>query len=519
VVILPGSIVLGGRESVPNEEFLLQAEGVDKRFPGVHALVNVDFDLRPGEVHVLLGENGAGKSTLMKVFSGTILKDSGRILIGGEEVEIENPHHARSLGIGMVYQELSLIPSLSIAENVFLGRFPKRDTGTINWKKLYGDTRLLFEDFDVSLRPRKRVSTLGMAERQLVEIAKALSMNVQILLLDEPTSALSDEERERLFDIIRRLQKRKVGIVYVSHRLDEVPQVGHRVTVLRDGKRQGTLQVEEADQKSLIQMMVGRTLKDQFPKTMAKPGKELLRVENLSVEGKLKGISFALHEAEIVCLSGLMGAGRTEFARALFGIEKIDSGRVYIEGREVTVSSPWEAIELGIGYLTENRRDGLVPRLPVSANITLASLAQIRKAGFLQQRAERRLAKEYIEHLSIHTAGLGQKVEYLSGGNQQKVALAKWMCSRSKIMIFDEPTRGIDVGAKTEVFKLMGELISRRVGIIMISSELLEVLAIADRILVMCRGAITAEFDRGAATQEDILRYAVIGGHDNGSKE
>jgi len=469
---------------VPNEEFLLQAEGVDKRFPGVHALVNVDFDLRPGEVHVLLGENGAGKSTLMKVFSGTILKDSGRILIGGEEVEIENPHHARSLGIGMVYQELSLIPSLSIAENVFLGRFPKRGAGTINWKKLYGDTRLLFEDFDVSLRPRKRVSTLGMAERQLVEIAKALSMNVQILLLDEPTSALSDEERERLFDIIRRLQKRKVGIVYVSHRLDEVPQVGHRVTVLRDGKRQGTLQVEEADQKSLIQMMVGRTLKDQFPKTMAKPGKELLRVENLSVEGKLKGISFALHEAEIVCLSGLMGAGRTEVARALFGIEKIDSGRVYIEGREVTVSSPWEAIELGIGYLTENRRDGLVPRLPVSANITLASL-----------------------------------VEYLSGGNQQKVALAKWMCSRSKIMIFDEPTRGIDVGAKTEVFKLMGELISRRVGIIMISSELLEVLAIADRILVMCRGAITAEFDRGAATQEDILRYAVIGGHDNGSKE
>lgn len=502
-----------------NKEFLLQAEGIDKSFPGVHALANVDFDLKPGEVHALLGENGAGKSTLMKIFSGTILKDSGRILIGGKEVEIENPHHARRLGIGMVYQELSLIPSLSIAENVFLGRFPRRGAGTINWKKLYGDTRLLFEDFDVSLRPRKKVSTLGMAERQLVEIAKALSMKVQILLLDEPTSALSDEERDRLFDIIRRLQNRGVGIVYVSHRLDEVPQVGHRVTVLRDGKRQGTLQVKEADQESLIQMMVGRTLKDQFPKTTVKFGKELLRVENLTVEGKLKNISFALHEAEIVCLSGLMGAGRTEVARTLFGIDKIDSGRVYIEGREVAISSPWEAIELGIGYLTENRWDGLVPRLAVSANITLASLAQIRKAGFLQQRSERRLAREYIEQLGIHTAGLGQKVEYLSGGNQQKVALAKWICSRSKIMIFDEPTRGIDVGAKTDVFKLMGKLIGRGVGIIMISSELPEVLAIADRILVMCRGAITAEFDRGAATQEDILRYAVIGGHDNGPKE
>ena len=303
-----------------------------------------------------------------------------------------------------------------------------------------------------------------------------------------------------------------VGIVYVSHRLDEVPQIGQKVTVLRDGKNVGTLSVEEVDENTLIKMMVGRELKEQFPKEEVKIGQELLRVKNISIEGKLNDISLTLHEGEVLGISGLMGAGRTEFARALFGIDKIDSGRIFIEGNEVTISSPWDAIELGLGFLTENRRDGLVPRLPVSANITLASLGQVRRAGFLHHRTERNLAQKYINQLTIHTSGLSQKVEFLSGGNQQKVALAKWLCSRSKIMIFDEPTRGIDVGSKTEVFKLMSELVKRGVGIIMISSELQEALAIADRIIVMCRGAITAEFKRGTATQEDILKSAVIGG-------
>ena len=463
-------------------------------------------------MHVLLGENGAGKSTLMKIFSGTLIKDSGKIFIQDREVNIENPHHARDLGIGMVYQELSLVPSLSVAENIFLGRLPKRNTGTVHWSRLFEETRRLFDGFGVDVGPQQRVRALGMAERQLVEIAKALSLNIQILLLDEPTSALSEEERERLFDIIRQLQRRGVGTVYVSHRLDEVPQIGQRVTVLRDGKNVGTIPVKQADENTLIRMMVGRELKEHFPKEKAKIGKEILRIEDLSVKGKLENINLSLHEGEIIGISGLMGAGRTEFARALFGIDRIDGGQIFIDGKKVTISSPWDAIELGLGFLTENRRDGLVPRLSVAANITLASLGQLHRVGFLRRRNEKTLAERYIKELSIHTSGLHQKVEFLSGGNQQKVALAKWICSRSRIMIFDEPTRGIDVGSKTEVFKLMSELVRRGVAIIMITSELPEVMAIADRIIVMCRGTITAVLDRGMTSQEDILRHAVIGG-------
>ena len=496
-----------------NSSILLRLESIDKNFPGVHALDNVDFNLKEGEVHVLLGENGAGKSTLMKIISGTLPKDGGMIYINGKEVELISPHHARDLGIGMVYQELSLIPALSVAENIFLGRLAKRAIGTVHWPRLFTEAHKLLDDFGVQyIDPHQRVGTLGMVERQLVEIAKVLSMNVQILLLDEPTSALSDEERERLFDIIRRLQKRGVGIVYVSHRLDEVPQIGQRVTILRDGKKTGTLPIEQGDENTLIRMMVGRQLKELYPKEEANIGKEILRVQNLTVKDKLKNLNLTLHEGEILGIAGLMGAGRTEFARVLFGIDKIDSGSVFINSREVHISSPWHAIKLGLGYLTENRRDGLVPRLSVTANITLASLWRLRRMGFLYKRREKGLSEKYIKELGIHTPSISQLVELLSGGNQQKVALARWLCSLSKIIIFDEPTRGIDVGSKTEVFRLMNQLVKEGVGIIMISSELPEILAITDRILVMCRGSITAEFKRDEATQEDILRYAVIGG-------
>jgi len=491
--------------------FLLRAVEIYKRFPGVVALDRVDFDLKRGEVHVLLGENGAGKSTLMKIFSGTLLKDGGRLYIQDQEVEIESPYHARDLGIGMVYQELSLISSLSVAENMYLGRLPKRVTGTVNWPKLYNEARNLFKDFNVDINPRQKVGTLGMAERQLVEIAKTLSMNIQILLLDEPTSALSEDERERLFDIIRQLQQKGVGIVYVSHRLDEVPKIGDRITVLRDGKKIGTLPVIDTDENTLITMMVGRKLKEKFPKEKVEIGREILGIHNLTVKGKIKNITLNLNEGEILGISGLMGAGRTEFARALFGIDRIDSGQIFIDGKPVNISSPWDAIALGLGYLTEDRKDGLVLRLPVSANITLASLKHVRNFAFLRHRTERSLADKYINELSIHTSDLNQQVEFLSGGNQQKVAFAKWMCSHSRIMIFDEPTRGIDVGSKTEVFKLMNNLVKRKVGIIMISSELPEIMAIADRIIVMCRGSISAEFENGQASQEDILRYAVMG--------
>jgi len=489
---------------------LLQAEGIDKIFPGVHALDHVDFDLHEGEVHVVLGENGAGKSTLMKIFSGSLPKDSGRILLGGEEVEIRNPQHARDLGIGMVYQELSLIPTLSAAENILLGRLPKRrPVNIVDWPQVFSRAANLLGDLGADIDPKKPVRGLGMAQRQLTEIAKVLSMNVRILLLDEPTSALSDQEREHLFETIRRLQEKGVAIIYVSHRLAEVPKIAQRVTVLRDGKGIGTLGVGEADEATLIRMMVGRELVEQFPKEEIKRGKEILRIDGLTVEGKLQDLSLSLHEGEILGIFGVMGAGRTDFARTLFGLERPNSGDIFLNGNKVRISSPSEAIELGLGYMTEDRRDGLVPRLPIPPNITLASLERMTRLGFLKLDEERKAAERYVEELDIATPSLNQKVELLSGGNQQKVALAKWLCSESKILILDEPTRGIDVGAKVEVFRLMNNLASEGVGIIMISSELPEVLAMADRILVMSRGKIVADYAKGECTPEDVLRCAV----------
>jgi ribose transport system ATP-binding protein len=493
-----------------SSSLILRAEAIDKSYPGVHALDHVDFDLYEGEVHVLLGENGAGKSTLMKIFSGSLPKDSGRILIRGQELEITSPYHARELGIGMVYQELSVIPSLSVAENIFLGRLPKRKPlGFVDWPEAFSQAKRFLSDLGVDIDPEKRIRDLGMAERQLTEIAKALSMKVRILLLDEPTSALSDEERERLFEIIRRLQERGVAAVYVSHRLVEILQIGQRVTVLRDGKKISTLPVSETDEPTLIRMMVGRELGEHYPKEEVERGEELLRVEGLTVKDSgLKNLSMSLHEGEILGIFGLLGAGRTEFAHALFGIDQVDSGEVFLSRKRVNISSPSEAIELGLGYLTEDRAGRLVLRLPIPTNITLASLKRICRFGFLNHSKERQSAERYVKDLRIHTPKLYQRVEFLSGGNQQKVALAKWLCSRSKILIFDEPTRGIDVGAKVEVFRLMNDLAKQGVGIIMMSSEIPEVLAMADRILVMAGGSFVAEYARGQATQEDLLRTA-----------
>lgn len=489
---------------------ILRVEAMDKSYPGVHALDHVDFDLYEGEVHALLGENGAGKSTFMKILSGSLPKDSGRIFLRGREVEIVSPYHARELGIGMVYQELSVISGLSVAENIFLGRLPKRKPfGTVDWSRAMSQAKGILDDLGVDIDPRERVGNLSMGEQQLTEIAKTLSMKAQILLLDEPSSALSDEERERLFNIMRGLQEKGVAIIYVSHRLVEVPQIGQRVTVLRDGKKIGTLPVDEADEATLIRMMVGRELGEKFPKDKIERGKELLRIEGLTVKGALKNLSLNLHEGEILGIFGVLGAGRTDFARALFGVNPIDSGEIFLDGRKVEISSPAEAIDRGLGYLTEDRKDGLVPRLAIPANITLASLKKMTRLGFLKHDEERASAEKYVEELNIHTPRMSQRVEFLSGGNQQKVALAKWLCSQAKILIFDEPTRGIDVGAKVEVFRLMNDLAKQGVGVIMISSELPEVLAMADHILVMAGGSFVAEYEGGQASQEDLMRDAV----------
>jgi len=480
-------------------------EQIDKQFPGVHALDQVDFDLYAGEVHVLLGENGAGKSTLMKILSGSIPKDEGRIFIRGQEIYHLTPERAQALGIGMVYQELSLVPHLTVAENIFLGQLPKTKLGIVNWPEIMRQAEKSLADLGVSIDPRLEVRQLEVAEQQLTEIARVLTRRPQILLLDEPTSALSDTERERLFEIIDLLRGRGVGIVYISHRLAEVPLVGQRVTVLRDGRLIGTLAVEEAQEDKLVHMMVGRELAEQFPKESVQIGEPALRVEDFSVDGIIHNLSFELQQGEILGIFGLMGAGQIELARGLFGLMPHSSGHVYVNGQEVNIRQPQDAIKHGLGLLTRDRREGLVPMLSIPPNITLANVSQFPSLRLLNLRSETETAAQYRRDLRIQTPSLDRAVLYLSGGNQQKVVVARWLCSESKILIFDEPTRGIDVGAKAEVFALMNRLTERGVGIIMISSEMPEILAMADRILVMRGGQFTAEYQVGEATQEKLL--------------
>lgn len=495
-------------EEMQPGEPILRMEAIDKRYPGVHALDRVDFDLYAGEVHVLLGENGAGKSTLMKILSGSVRRDAGRIVIDRTEVEQPDPERAQELGVGMVYQELSLVPSLSVAENIFLGHLPRTRWGTVDWRAAHELARESLHQLGVAIDTRTKVRELDVAEQQLTEIARVLAYEPRILLLDEPTSALSDEERERLFTVVRSLRQRGVGVVYISHRLVEVPMVGDRVTVLRDGRKIDTVPVEQADEDTLVRMLVGRELEEQFPKGDAHIGELLLQVEQLTLDERLHDLSFRLRAGEILGIFGLMGAGQTDLARSLFGLEPDASSEVFIEGERCSINHPRDAIRHGLGYLTRDRRQGLVPMLSVTPNISLADLSQAPLLGRLQLRRERETAARYVRDLRIQTPSLDRKVLYLSGGNQQKVVLARWLASQSKILIFDEPTRGIDVGAKAEVFTLMEELTEQGVGIVMISSEMPEIIAMADRILVMRDGAFSAELEPQDASQDLLLRAA-----------
>uniref|UniRef100_A0A7C1FEF7 Sugar ABC transporter ATP-binding protein n=1 Tax=Caldilinea aerophila TaxID=133453 RepID=A0A7C1FEF7_9CHLR len=491
---------------------LLRMEQIDKRFPGVHALDQVDFDLYEGEVHVLLGENGAGKSTLVKILSGAIQRDSGRIWIADHEglVEISEltPERTKALGIGMVYQELSVVPALSVAENIFLGRLPRTRWGTVDWAQTYNRARQRLQDLGVFLDPQAQMQELSVAEQQLTEIARVLESRPRILVLDEPTSALSDTERTRLFELIQRLKERRVGIIYISHRLAEIPLIGDRVTVLRDGKRIATLSVAEVDKDRLIQMMVGRKLTEQYPQRSSTHGQVLLKVENLSVPKSLRQISFELRQGEILGLFGLMGAGQNELARTLCGLEPQYTGHIFFSGQPIALRHPWQAIRQGIGLLPRDRRDGLVPLLPIPPNVTLGQLCLSNPFHILNLRQEIQVASKYVERLRIHPPILNRPVLYLSGGNQQKVILARWLCSNVRLLVLDDPTRGIDVGAKAEVFALIEELSQQGVGILFVSSEMEELLAMADRILVLRQGQISAEYRRGEATEEDLLRSA-----------
>lgn len=491
-------------------EKILRLENITKEYPGVLALDDVFFDLMKGEVHVLLGENGAGKSTLVKILSGAIKKTNGIIDLFGIRVEIRNPKHARILGIGIIYQELNLISHLSVAENVFLGREFTTSTGIINNQKAIRESQKILDELKVNINSQSLIKELGIAQQQMVEIAKALSLNSRILIMDEPTSALTENETEELFRTIRTLKKQDVAIIYISHRLEELFEIGDRVTILRDGKSVATKLIPETTSEELIKMMVNRELKDHFPRRKSNVGDELLNTANINKSNILKGISFKLYSGEIVGLYGLLGSGRTQLARVIFGADKMDSGQIRVNGMDKKINTPMQAIQNGIGLLTEDRKSqGLVLQLPLMDNINLASLDHLSNFGIVNRKREEELSSKYMSELNIKATDIRQTTKNLSGGNQQKVVLAKWLCSKTNIFLFDEPTRGIDVGAKVEIYELMNKLTEEGCGIIMISSDLPEILGMSDRILVMYQGRITAEFSREEANQEKIVHSAL----------
>jgi ribose transport system ATP-binding protein len=483
---------------------------IRKVFPGVLALDDVDFDVRKSEVHVLLGENGAGKSTLVKILSGAYQKGEGEITLFGDPVDIESPKHAQKLGIGIIYQELNLIPSLTAAENIFLGRERTNALGLINKHSLLSSARNILGTIGLRIDCDQPVKNFGIAQRQMIEVAKALSLNARILIMDEPTSALSETEIKQLFDVISRLREHDVSIIYISHRLQEIFEIGDRVTVLRDGKLVGTRIVGETSRSELVRMMVDRELNEQYPRHRTAAGEEILRVEKFSRKGVLQDVSFSLHRGEILGISGLLGSGRTELARAIFGADPIDSGELMIKGERRKIRSPRNAVKLGFGFLTEDRKSqGLALALSVKENITLSSLDLFSRLGVISRKREDLEADLFIRQLRIKTPGREQKVLSLSGGNQQKVVLAKWLSSKCDIFIFDEPTRGIDVGSKVEIYHLMNHLTAEGAAIIMISSELPEILGMSDRILIMHQGRIAGELPAEEASQEAIMRCAL----------
>ena len=502
-----------------SHEVVLKMSNIEKSFPGVHALKGVSFELRKGEVHVLLGENGAGKSTLIKILSGAYKPDAGDIFLGGERIRIESPLDGQARGISVVYQEFNLIPTLSVAENIFLGRQPMNGK-FVDWRRMNEDAEHLLRELQSPIDPRVMVGSLGVAQQQMVEIAKALSINAKIIVMDEPSATLSDREIDRLFETIRTLQSKGVSIIYISHRLEEVKIIGDRVTVLRDGELVGTEDIAALSVDDMIRMMIGRTLSDQFPKEQIAFGEELLRVEGLGRGKAVRDVTFSLKQGEILGVAGLVGSGRTELARLIFGADYHDSGKVFVDGEHVLITDPTVAIDLGIGLLPEDRKgQGLVLQMSVAQNTTLAAMSALFPKTFvLRPKVEREAADRYVRSMRVRTPSLDQYVEFLSGGNQQKTVIAKWLCSQSRILIFDEPTRGIDVGAKVEVYQLMTELVRSGAAIIMISSEMPEILGMSDRILVMSEGKMMGELSREEATEEKILRLAMGGTIENGNE-
>ncbi len=493
-------------------EVILKMKEIDKSFPGVHALKKVNLEVRKGEVLALMGENGAGKSTLMKVLTGIYSKDSGEVIYEGSPVEFSSPKEAQDAGIAIVHQELNMMHQLTVAQNIFIGReFMKGRF--IDDKKMNEEAKKLFERLNIDINPAETMNNLTVGRQQMCEIAKAISREVKVIIFDEPTAALTESEIEELFKIIRELREKNLGIVYISHRMDEIKMITDRVTVMRDGEYVGTLITKECTKDDIINMMVGRTIYED-PKeksNVAEDAPVVLKVEHLNAGKLVRDVSFELRKGEILGFSGLMGAGRTETARALFGADKKESGTIYVNGQQVEIHTPQDAVKAGIGYLSEDRkRFGLVLDKTVAENTSMAALDLFTNGLLIDRKQEEEIAQEYVSKLKTKTPNVTTQVVTLSGGNQQKVVIAKWLTRNCDILIFDEPTRGIDVGAKSEIYHLMNELVEQGKSIIMISSEMTEILRMSDRIIVMCEGRKTGEIAIDKASQEVIMHAATL---------
>jgi rhamnose transport system ATP-binding protein len=490
-------------------EYILELKNITKRFSGVEVLHQVSFSLKCGEVHALLGENGAGKSTLVKVITGVHQPDGGEIFVNDAKVQFSDTRESRQAGIAAIYQELSLFPDLNVAENIFVGRQPTTLGGRIDWRKLYAQAEELLDSLGVHLDLKQKARSLTIAQQQTIEIARAFSINARILLMDEPTSSLTLNEVNDLFGLVRRLRDEGTAIIFISHRLEELFEIADRVTVLRDGAYVDTRLLKDVTRDDLIRLMVGRTINTMYPKQDVKAGKVVLEVEHLTRDGAFRDISFELREGEILGMAGLVGAGRTNVARALFGVEPPTSGSIQLNGNEIRILSPQEAIGLGMAYIPEDRQlHGLIPPMDITANISLPMLHNYARRGWLRDKVERSFAFAAARQIEVRANNIWQKARELSGGNQQKVVLAKWLSTKPRILIMDEPTRGIDVGTKAAVHALMNKLASEGIAILMISSELPEILGMSDRIIVMHEGSMTGHFTRAEATQEKIISAA-----------
>lgn len=496
-------------ESATTTKVVLEASGISKTFPGVKALDDVSISLNEGEVLSLVGENGAGKSTLTKILSGLYRTDhgGGSIKLNGELVRFQNSKEAKDHGLITIFQELSLVKGLTVAENIFLGNLPRTKLGLIDWSELRTKAKDILGEVELDVSPDELVGDLSISRQQMVEIARALTLGAKVIIFDEPTSSLTETEKDVLFKNINTLRKKGVGIIYITHKMDEVFEISDRITVLRDGKNSGNLITSEAKLDDIISLMIGRVIDDYFHKNEAEKGKEILRVEGLSLPGLFEDIGFSVRQGEVVGLYGLVGAGRTEVAETIFGARGQHSGKVFIEDHEVKIRSTGDAVKLGMGFVPEDRKEkGVVLKMSCLENTSIAKLPWLNTYGFLQEKEEKRIFKDYKDKLSISTPSAQQQVVKLSGGNQQKIVIAKWLCLNPRLLILDEPTRGIDVGSKAEIHKLIAKLAETGIAVIVISSEMPEIMGVSDRIVTMRQGRISGEFSGDEITEANLIK-------------